>query len=521
MRLVLRQYFPLGRFHATPWRVNPYDDPFGEWPPSPWRFVRALIARWYQWSRETVDSPDAEQLDRLVAALCDSSYSFHVPAAALRGRPLRQYHPVEFGWEPAAKSKGKGKNKKAIPQFKTYGTSLVQDNYWCTPDGSSGAIWWFLQSELWTPELIEVLDHCLARLIYFGRAESFTAIERTSDCPPQPNCEPHARPRSSASVRVLVPQTTATRKDVERVTDDPQVVTTTVPPGARMMYADPLVRPAARELPVTFPPRQDCRLIQLAIGWHVPPELRSVVRLTARFRSAVLRELLLIKTQGRHTSWSTAPKAVREAVADMFGKDADGEPLKEHNHTEFLAWWQSRIPTRLLIRRSSPVFDQDDQAAIFKAAARAVSWAAIDRRRDEWKIRLIPLDEAVPAPPGFDGRLARTWEAMTPYVPPRHYLRDGNPRASESIAKQIRRELSFRHVSSAEQVEVKEMADSTWVTVHLLGRNARAAERMFLGDRRAYWLRLIFPEPVAGPIRLGHSSTFGLGLFRPVSDGKL
>src|SRR4051794_30267714 len=103
MRLILRQSFPLGRFHATPWRVNPFDDPFGEWPPSPWRFVRAVVARWYQWSRETAENPNLDQLDALIRALCESSYSFHLPAQAMKGSPLRQYHPVEFGWVPPPK----------------------------------------------------------------------------------------------------------------------------------------------------------------------------------------------------------------------------------------------------------------------------------------------------------------------------------------------------------------------------------------------------------------------------------
>ncbi len=30
MRIVLSQTFPLGRFHATPWAANPFDDPHGE-----------------------------------------------------------------------------------------------------------------------------------------------------------------------------------------------------------------------------------------------------------------------------------------------------------------------------------------------------------------------------------------------------------------------------------------------------------------------------------------------------------
>ena len=41
----------------------------------------------------------------------------------------------------------------------------------------------------------------------------------------------------------------------------------------------------------------------------------------------------------------------------------------------------------------------------------------------------------------------------------------------------------------------------------------------FLGDRRGQSIRLLFPTPVVGPIRLGHSSSFGLGLFRPEVGG--
>jgi CRISPR-associated protein Csb2 len=508
MGLILRQLFPLGRFHATPWRVNPYDDPFGEWPPSPWRFVRAVVARWYQWSRESTDTPDLTQLDALVRALCDSAYSFYIPVLALRGSPLRQYHPVEFGWVPPAKK------DKSIPRMRTYATRLVQDNYWCVPRGEAGAVWWFIDGKRWTPQLMQALDRCLERLIYFGRAETIMAMERVEGPAPQPNCEAFDRPRSSGSVRVLVPQNNATRADVERVTDDPLLVKNTVPLGAKAMYAD-LPRPAElREQPVIFAPRSGCRLVQLATGWNVPPEPRAVVRLTEGYRSRVLRELLLIKTQGQQGTWSAAPQSVRAAVTEMFGKDADGRPLKHHSHSEFLAWWQGRVPTRLLIWRSQRPFDADEQTAIFRAASRELSWAAARRDADDWKIRLIPLDEAVPPPPGFDGLAAKTWESLTPYVPPRHYLRGGRPRASESLAIQIRREFALRGVPGAEDVEVGEISDPTWVAVHV--PRAKSAERRFLGDRRGYWLRLRFREPVAGPLRLGHSSSFGLGLFRPV-----
>jgi CRISPR-associated protein Csb2 len=103
MRLVLRQSFPLGRFHATPWRINPFDDPYGEWPPSPWRLTRAVIARWYQWRREEAGTWPEDELQKLIRALCTSDYYFYLPEQARQSIVLRQYQPVEFGWNPAAK----------------------------------------------------------------------------------------------------------------------------------------------------------------------------------------------------------------------------------------------------------------------------------------------------------------------------------------------------------------------------------------------------------------------------------
>jgi CRISPR-associated protein Csb2 len=512
MDLIIQQSFPLGRFHATPWRVNPFDDPFGEWPPSPWRFVRAVVARWYQWSRESREIPDLTQLDELVHALCDSSYSFHLPVQALRGTPIRQYHPVEFRWEPPGKTKGKGPNKKPISQLRMYGTSLVQDNYWCVPCDESGTIWWFVEGSRWTVQLLEALDHCLERLIYFGRAETFTSIRRVSGPAPAPNCGSHERPRSANSVRVLVPERDASRADVERVTDDP-LLAANIPPGARTLYADVPLNPTRHDAPVPFPERSDCRLMQVAIGWNVPPEPRSAARLTGRYRSAVLRELILIKTQGRHGTWTAAPEPVKLAVMDMFGKDAQGNPLKDHSHAEFFAWWQDRLPTRLIVWRGARPFDPDEQAAILKAASRELSWAAAGPDADAWKIRLIPLDAAVPPPSGFDQTYATIWESMTPYVPPRHRLRGGKPRPSESLEIQIRRELTLRGVAFGDLVEVEEIGTAIWVAVHVPRRDM--LRRDSLGDRLGHRLRLKFREPIAGPLRLGHSSSFGVGLFSP------
>ncbi len=504
MKVILRQEFPLGRFHATPWRVNPFDDPHGEWPPSPWRFVRAVTARCYQWAREAETEPDLVKLEQLQAALCKSTYAFHLPADARKGSPLRQYHPTEFGWRPAEKKKA---------GTRSYGTSLVQDNYWCVPPESP--VWWFIEGDDWTDELRVLLAQCLARMTYFGRAETFTRIRiaGSDDDIPTPNCTPLDK-RAAGAVPVLCPLSDATRDDLERTTDNPEAVKRAVPPGAQWLYAVRPPRPAARErrrIPVHRP---DCHLIQFALGWNVAPDPSAIVRLTSRFRGAVLRELLRLKTGDASATWTRVGRNVREAIADMAGKDADDEPLKGHRHTEFFAWCEGGQTTRLLIWRGSRAFDADEQEAILLAAARDVSWAAAGADADEWKVRLVPLDRAVPPPPGFDGQSSLVWESVTPYVPIRHHLRGGKEREGESMVDQIRRELLRRGIER--DVDVELVGSPQWVSVHVPRREAN--RRAFIGDRRGQMIRLRFAVSVAGPIRLGHSSSFGLGLFRPVPE---
>jgi len=503
MKLVLRQEFPLGRFHATPWRVNPFDDPHGEWPPSPWRLVRAVTARWYQWAREAEQEPDPVKLEELLAAMCESSYAFHLPPDARKGRALRQYHPTEFGWRPAERRKA---------GTRSYGTSLVQDNYWSVPPESP--VWWFIEGDHWTDELRVLLAQCLERMTYFGRAETLTRVRvagSTTDIP-TPNCTLVDK-RSAGAIPVLSPLKDASRDHVERTTDHPEAVERAVPPGAQWLYAVRPPRPASREHRRVPAPRPDCHLMQFALGWNVAPNPSAIVRLTSRFRGAVLRDLLRLKTGDASATWTRLGKNIREAVAYMAGKDANDEPLKGHRHTEFLAWCEDGQPTRILVWRGSREFDSDEQEAILLAAARDVSWAAAGSDSEEWKVRLVPLDREVPSPPGFDGKSSNVWESVTPYVPPRHHLRGGKEREGESMVDQIRRELQRREANYG--VEVELVGSPQWVSVHVPRREA--SKRAFIGARRGQMIRLRFRTRVGGPIRLGHSSSFGLGLFRPVS----
>ena len=50
---VLELRFPAGRFHSTPWGRHVNEGAI-EWPPSPWRLLRSLIATWYLKARAEV-----------------------------------------------------------------------------------------------------------------------------------------------------------------------------------------------------------------------------------------------------------------------------------------------------------------------------------------------------------------------------------------------------------------------------------------------------------------------------------
>jgi len=495
--IVLQQHFPLGRFHANPWKAFPFDDPFGEWPPSPWRLIRALIARSHQFARE---DPAFKQDDRaaLVRAFCTSSIRWHLPARSWRGPGLRQYQPAEFKRVPAG---------AAEPGEMRYQTTKNQDNSWLTA-GVDDPVWWFIEGQHWSEPALRVLDACVARMTYFGRAESITLMQRADDLAthPDPNCRAQEN-RSAHSVPVLFPTADATLVDIERSTDDPEVAETTVPPGATWRYAERPARPALRERP-RRPARRlpPVTLVQFAIGSRVSPTSDSAALLTNRFRGRAIRIL------SGH-SWAKAPAERKAALALFTGKDADGKLLEGHRHAFFALWFdlRTRKAARLVVWRRTP-FSHEEQQALLKAAQEPLSLGYNEKGKDPWRIHLVPLDSVAAVPPGFEPTQRFTcWRTMTPFVPAQHiYDRHGNEKPGKSLRNQILNELQ-NHGLRADGATI-EVLRSQWVKIH-----QPCSER---GDKtntskRGHHFRLTFTEPISGPIALGHSCHFGLGLFVP------
>ena len=106
----------------------------------------------------------------------------------------------------------------------------------------------------------------------------------------------------------------------------------------------------------------------------------------------------------------------------------------------------------------------------------------------------------------------REWKSLTPYVPPRHvYGRSGKQKPGCSVAEQATEELASRGFDVTSLNVAAE--ESGWVKVHRLKSSNVGRTN---NDKLGYAVRFNFSKPVAGPISLGASCHFGLGLFIPI-----
>ena len=76
--IALRIRFTAGRYHATPWGRH-VNEGAVEWPPSPWRILRALIATWHRKFSQEIP----EHSFRLLIERLTDLPVFYLPKAAL------------------------------------------------------------------------------------------------------------------------------------------------------------------------------------------------------------------------------------------------------------------------------------------------------------------------------------------------------------------------------------------------------------------------------------------------------
>jgi CRISPR-associated protein Csb2 len=516
MAVAIAISFPTGRYHATPWNCH-VNEGRPEWPPSPWRLLRALVATW---KRKLSDEPSVNAaLPSLIAKLTVPPL-FSLPPASLGH--TRHYMP----WF------------KRGPQART----LVFDTFVAlAPDAEAVFLW--PQVSLDSSEE-RVLHLVLSHLVYFGRAESWCVArlsrewermdnERwaridkgTGEVMAETNCIPlngGGIPHGKEPVRILSAHPTtwdawhygrrARRPDppwnLLAETADLHAERWSDPPGSRwLMYVRPADAFAVKETRHVGRKTGPFTVARYALDGTVLPLVQETLS---------LGELARQRLQGIYGRRNSG------ASSEIFsGKTLGGSPLRDHRHAFYLATDEDgdgRLDHLTISARGQIGPDGQDlgfDEADLKALDAFRQLRQVGGKPD---LRLVLLGVSKCDAWGDAPLLGRSqrWRSCTPFVLPRHQKTHGRRRETpiEQLCEELRRRgfpepIALRELSRCE-LEGRSIRWIEFRRERLFGSGSR-------GQGLGYGFEIQFRAPVSGPICLGYGCHFGLGAFMPATS---
>ncbi len=535
--------FPAGRFHATPWGHH-VNEALPEWPPSPWRLLRTLIALW----KRKLSHLPGQSVEGVLSELANTCPAFHLPPATLGH--TRHWMPLD--------STDESKRTKVFDAFisvKPYNPE--RDDTPFDPDADVVFHW---SAANLTAEAMTTLRMLLHHIGYFGRAESWCAARLLSEFEPKwINCAPGSTARGQESVRVLAadPATwrewTFSNKKIVRPdppwnllaeTADLHLERWSDPPGSKWVtYARPADCFAPRPAPRLVSPG-DAKtgfivarfVLDVAEGRRPLPLVTETLPFAEEVRRQLGREYRRV-IRSRHQGAEILQDDPRWFSPILHGKDEDGNPARSHDHAFYLPTDEDgdgRIDHVTIYAAGQ--FSRDDVSALDRL--RSLSFGkegegeedrtGTSRRHTTHRLLLVGLDRDKPAGPSVFGR-AEVWESATPYIAFRHLKARGKKRDDRAFIPREAMPAFLTHVlhedweqradrANLPKPEIEYISDPLmalgWRYRSLQFRRARKRP----GDdgyRRAFGaFRLTFPCAVAGPISLGYACHFGMGLFR-------
>jgi len=458
--------FHLGRVHATPWGAH-VNEALIEWPPSPWRIMRALVAAGY--AHAGLRGEQATLREALGALAAAPPPRYVVPPAA--PAHTRHYYPLAT-WSPT--------NAGA--------TSLVVDAFLAVaPDAELQVAW---DADLPSDQR-GVLARAAQAVGYLGRSESVCTMRVVDGLQGEANAVPaETDPAWGSEARRV--ELWAVERDAVGALDvsisDLRRARRLMPDGVRRVPylvleppAPPAAPPAAQGAPT---------LAHLRVHGGSRPSLHEAITVAYVLRAALQRRY---------------DDVVGGASSVFSGHKPDGTPRDDqHRHAHYLVGADrgARRADHLWIWAPGGLGD-DEVAAI--ASLRRL------RFRDQpepVRVGLAALgDVRTLVIPQLVGPSA-TWRSATPFVLPRHPKRRAG-RIVEGPVEQIARELAYRGLPEPESIDLVPGAWSAF-TLTRPGVSRRSA-------RRAVGAVIRFPRPVLGPIAIGAHSHFGLGRFEPLT----
>jgi len=519
--VVLELRFPAGRYHATPWGRH-VNEGATEWPPSPWRILRAVVSTWYHKAQEIPET----LLRNLLNAL-SATPQFQLPRAT--ASHTRHYMPFI-----------EGKNEGTTKIFDTFVQVVCDEPVYVVWDVELPA------------DQLAAFTILAERLGYLGRAESlvlgsvieelpaltgskyWTAEPLLGDgpipagqeitpslCPMEATdyadwhdafLAEHAPQETGKKEKSKKGKTSLIPEDLFRAlhadTSVLQKEGWNQPPGAYFanytrptnVFATPPKPRAKRSGPLPTVARYE-------VVSAVAPRIGQAISVAERVHEALCK-------------WSER----EEHPAPVFsGADADGVMFTQHEHAQVFceANGVRDVITHITIRASMGF---DVQASL-----------ALRRLTKVWgygghDVRLVlhgigqPIDFATCNLFGS----TRVWRSTTPFVSTRHAktFRDGRPKMDEngwqigSAGHDLLRLLSLDDRlkdASVRKLDERKLPyqfndiglrSLQFQTQRMRGGGSR-------GQESGAAFEIAFPEEVSGPIALGYGAHFGLGLFRP------
>lgn len=467
--------FELGRYHATPWGSH-VNDAQTEWPPSPWRLIRAL----YSSSRTNVGlASEREALDRALQTLVDAPPpKYELPAAF--AAHTRHYMP-----------------QSSYSVMRTTDTAKVLDAFMAVDPRTKLTAWWDVAIDA---DAADALAHAADALGYLGRSESVcTARVVAGAGPPQERIA--AAPAESMDTRdgawqfveLLCPQRGRALEDLVVSVTQLRAERRTLPPGtAHLTYAvartdEPALRAPAR------PPERGPTLAVFRVRGSARPAITEAVAMGEALRAA------LQSLHGRRRdSKPTSPT--------FSGRRGDEPRDDQHRHAHYLSLpdGEGRRVERLV------VWAPEGFGPAELEALATLKRLSVHQLQDALPVTLTALGgEADLHMTAFLGP-ARSWRSTTPFGLVRHPKRR-HGEVVDSPADQVRLELARRALPEPEDVLLN---TGSWHRFR--GSKTRQSR---LDRARLFGVELRFSQPITGPIALGALSHFGLGVFQ-AHDGR-
>lgn len=528
--------FPGGRYHATPWDSH-VNEGVIEWPPSPWRILRALLA-----TRHLKAAGDvAEEAMRAVLSALSVELPMYRLPLGVTGFHTRHYMPVP--------------PDKSVKVFDTFAR---------IPNGSPILVHW--NSVTLEGEARQALVTLLARVSYLGRAEAWTeaSIEEQTD-PSTMNCVANSEASDDRErIRLLAPLTAnefeawrpaALDERLIRLLDKKRQASREKGKSADRVKLTAKEHAALEaSLPRSIYEALHVDTQNLRIhGWNRPPGSRWVDYLRPR-----LDEPATVRTA--YVSTATPPTVARYALAGpvlprltdavfeaekihvalmshsdgapvFSGRDATtGQPLQGHQHALIIPEANGHHG---LITHVTIIADMgfDGTAA-----------AALGRLRKLWQrsqhdLQLVLL--GMGRREDFAGTNLRAgqcpllvesdaWVSRTPFVPTRHLKqrRNGQPivdqhglaiGSPEHDLVRLLVERGFPRPLKVDRIDHTILGGkpTRWLAFRTERRKGNGTRAQVHG----VGLRLQFAEPVRGPVVAGYGAHFGLGCFVPDLQG--